>query len=376
MYSNNSSDASASSGPPEPVPANRPGEQAELGWSLKRQRALDGCARLYYHLVYGSWNGWRAAPDEPAWRTYRLKHLVTLEQVVGIEVHERAREVVRSILERTGRPTHTVLYERCWAALGRLRDADIRAFLHRPKEHPLLLGVYYGWDRDWDSALREAGALLDRCLRTLLASPLLDELSRCPPGHVLLPNPFDQVPFVVDGEPAPLWAAPDLAHWRPAAAGTRHVLEITDWKTGRSDGAEDQLAVYAVFLRARLRVPFAEGRFAGRVVSLRDGTESRHEITRADLVAAAGRITDGIRAMRRFLSDPAGSAPLPRSAFPMVPPEHRWRCARCPFAQLCDSERAVSSDPLRCPSQQSSDEARAGTGGLDPLDTDDHRGDR
>ena len=345
MYSYNH-DASPPCERPEPKAASGPGEHAELGWSLKRQRALEGCTRLYYHLVYGSWNGWRAAPDEPAWRTYRLKHLVTLEQVVGIEVHERAREVVRSILERTGRPTHAVLYERCWATLGRLRDADIRAFLHRPKEHPLLLGVYYGWDRDWDTAFREAGGLIDRCLRALLASPLLDELARCAPGHVLLPNPFDQVPFVVDGEPTPVWAAPDLAHWRPTGPGAHHVLEITDWKTGSDDRAEDQLAVYAVFLRARLRIPFAEGRFAGRVVSLRDGTETRHQITRADLVAAAGRITDGVRSMRRFLTAPGKSAPLPRNAFPMVPPEHRWRCARCPFAQLCDAERTAASDSL------------------------------
>jgi hypothetical protein len=298
--------------------------------------------------------------------------LVTLEQVVGIEVHERAREVVRSILERTGRPTHKVLYERCWATLGRLRDGDVRAFLHRPKAHPLLLGVYYGWEHDWDAALREAGTLIDRCLRVLLASTLLDELARCAPGHILLPNPFDQVPFVVDGEPAPVWAAPDLAHWRPAAPGIRQVLEITDWKTGRDTRAEDQLAVYAVFLRARLRIPFAEGRFAGRVVSLRDGTETRHEITRADLVAAAGRITDGIRAMRRFLAAPPVSAPLPRDAFPMVPAQQRWRCARCPFAQLCDAERAVSTNPSR----QRPDEVRAGLCGLNSLGDDDHRGTR
>jgi hypothetical protein len=315
-----------------------PADHPELGWSLKRQRALDSCARLYYHLVYGSWNGWRAGQDEPSWRSYRLKHLVSVEQVVGIEVHERAREVVRSILQRGERPTHSVLYERCWATLARLRDADVRAFLLRPKEHPLLQGIYYGWDRDWDAAFQAAGALLDRCLRELLASPLLDELARCTPGHVLLPEPFDRVPFLVDGRPASLWAAPDVAHLRP---GGRHVLEITDWKTGSADGAEDQLAVYAVFLRSRWRIPFAEGRFVGRVVSLRDGTEIRHEITRADLVSAAARIADGVRAMRRLLADPDSGAPLPRSAFSMVAPEHRQRCARCPFAQLCDAERAA-----------------------------------
>jgi len=315
----------------------------ELGWSLKRQRALDSCARLYYHLVYGAWDGWRAAPGDPAWHSYRLKHLVTPEQVVGIEVHERVREVVRAIRHREPVPTHAALYARSWIALGRLREADLRAFLRRPKWHPVLVGVYYGWNADWDAAVRVAAARLDACLRDLLESPVLEEIARCDPRHVLLPEPFDHVPFVVDGAPISLWAAPDLAHWRPAAPGEPRTLEITDWKTGRPDGAELQLAVYAVFLRARLRIPFAEGRFAGRVVCLGDGGgETRRELTRADLVSAAARIGDGVREMRRFLAEPPAPAPLPKEAFPMLP-DGSPRCGRCPFQQLCDADRAPAA---------------------------------
>jgi hypothetical protein len=322
------------------IPAVEPQPDPELGWSLKRQRALDSCARLYYHLVYGAWNGWRASPGERSWHTYRLKHLVTPEQVVGIEVHERAREVVRAIRNRTPVPTREVLYARSWDALGRLREADLRAFLRDPKRHPVLVGVYYGAEGDWDAAVRSAAARLDACIGALLDSHVLTEIARCDPREILLPEPFDRVAFAVDGSRVPLWAAPDLVHWRTAAPGERRTLEITDWKTGRPDGAEAQLAAYAVFLRARWGIAFAEGRFAGRAVCLSDGgVEDRRVLTRTDLVSAAARIADGVRTMRRFLASPEGAAPLPPGAFPMLPDDDP-RCARCAFRQLCDADRA------------------------------------
>ena len=320
------------------VSADTFGPFPEPGWSFSRDRALEECARLYYHKVFGSWGGWSAGPDTPAWRAYRLKHLVTVEQVVGIEVHERARELVRAIREGRPRPTEAELLDRCWEALGRLRQADVRSFLLRPKARPLLRRVYYGEQVDWEALFQSAGSSLERCIAALAASPVLDDVGRCAPTGILLPEPFDRVPFTVDGRPVHLWAAPDLVLSPPVETPcpSGRILEIIDWKTGGGRGAEDQVAIYAVFLRARLRVPFAEGRYHGRVVSLADGTESRFILRRDDFIAAADRIAAGVREMRSFLADADSGRPLHRGAFPMVAEEGRWRCARCSFAEICD----------------------------------------
>ena len=221
----------------------------EPGWSLSRQRNLEECPRLYYHTVYGSWGGWSAGPDSPAWRAYRLKHLVTVEQVVGIEVHERARELVRAIREGRPRPTEEELLDRCWEALGKLRRADLRTFLLHPKAQPLLRPVYYGEEVDWGAMFRTAGGTLERCITSLATNPVLEDVARCAPAGILLPEPFDRVPFPVDGHPVHLWAAPDLVLSPPveAASPSGRTLEIVDWKTGSARGAADQVAVYAVF---------------------------------------------------------------------------------------------------------------------------------
>lgn len=190
---------------------------------------------------------------------------------------------------------------------------------------------------DWDGVFRSAGATLERSIAALAASPVLDDVARAAPSGVLLPEPFDRISFNVDGKPVQLWAAPDLVLWVPHEPSTspRRVLEIVDWKTGTTRGAEDQVAVYAVFLRARLRVPFAEGRFQGRVVSLTDGIENRFVLRRDDLLAAGERIAASVREMRGFLADADTGRPLPRGAFPVVVEDERWRCARCSFAEIC-----------------------------------------
>lgn len=88
--------------------------------------------------------------------------------------------------------------------------ADLRTFLLRPKTQPLLRPVYYGEEVDWGAVFRDMGGPLERRIASLAAHPVLDDVARCATAGVLLAEPFDRVPFPIDGRPVHLWAAPGV----------------------------------------------------------------------------------------------------------------------------------------------------------------------
>jgi hypothetical protein len=164
----------------------------------------------------------------------------------------------------------------------------------------------------------------------LEASSVWQDLEGCRPAWVTVPDGPEA--FVPEGWP--IYAGPDLVY-RPDG---RRVV-ILDWKTGDDSDAELQIPLYALYCRTVLGFPFPDEEWVGRMVNLSTGNDTMFEITRLDVVSAAGRVQESVQVMQSLLADADRNTPRPMAEFPLVPSERRNGCSFCPFCPfypLCE----------------------------------------
>jgi hypothetical protein len=312
------------------------------GWSASRSSDLRACPRLYYYRTWGSWQGWTDDPRHPGWAAYRLKHVTGFRQQVGITAHSLAQEVVQTLVGGSDPPDFRELERRGCEALQRLRTATLADWLRHPKKNPILPETVFGGAEYVPRAYEEASEHLYACVTNLLDSDALDEISRCRPNQLLATDALDSIELLLpDGTTVTVWAAPDLAYRGPDDEQT---VTIIDWKTGSTEAATAQLAVYALYVHHRFGVPLGSGHLRGRVVSLSPFDDIAAEVTAGDVDAAYQRIWSDVQETRSYTADPITNVPVERSLFPMVEGEDRKRCGYCAYRLLCDPERP-SAEP-------------------------------
>lgn len=315
-----------------------PSEHPAFSWSHSRDRALVECTRAYYWRFYGSHNGWVQDVDPEVRLAYALKHLTTLPMVLGTAVHECARDGALATRQRTPRPTFELMLARVSDALNRavLGSHHRARFLRDPKRHPMVHDVWYTGRHD-GAALVQAVGKARICLRALEETAVWSDLEACRPEWLTVVDSPEA--FVHEGWP--VYAGPDVVY-RPRG---RQVV-ILDWKTGDETDVELQIPIYALYCRKALGLRFRDGEWFGRVVNLASGADRMEEVTRLDLLRAAERIRDSVRAMHTLLRDPERNEPLPREAFPLAPLARRYACRTCAFFGLCQEELVEAPDGL------------------------------
>lgn len=337
-----------------------------LTWSASRHRTLHECERRYYWRYYGAHHGWRVSVHDEAKLAWRLKHLSDLDTTVGIIVHNQARVITEAVLRGEPVPAAEELYE---ASLLTLRHVyrssrDQQAFFRSPAVSPMLREVYYRGAVSSEDVVR-VRAKLQRCLATLVAHPVWEEIRGCQPEEVILPLTFGVFPLPGDAG-VTVFAAPDMIYF--SRSGLHDRWCIVDWKSGRGPRRADaeegppktggtiartsrgrtaaenlaaaQLAVYGLYARVALGLEPVGGAYDGRVIWLLNGTESRYWLTDDDANTAASLIHVSLAEMRSFLHDPYTNVPLPKESFALTP--DRQLCRRCPFLELCRRELAQS----------------------------------
>jgi len=292
-----------------------------FSWSFTRHRTFQACRLRYYYQYYLSQGGWHSAAPAAHRRAYALKHLTTLEAVLGTAVHGCARRI--SAVLRRGRPAppEADLVREVRGALNgvwQLRDRE--TFRKSPRQHPMLREVYYGSLPD-DAAVERVRDSLRMCVRHLVRSPVWEEIARCRPADVRAGESFLRFRL----EDTDVIAVPDLAYRSDSG------VTVLDWKTGAGGGTDLQLAAYALGLAGAEAAP---GQLHGRVVFLRPGTERTLSLGAAQLETAAERILESAAEMRALLADPRRNLPQDPTAFP--PTDHRpGACGRCNFHEIC-----------------------------------------
>ena len=78
------------------------GTPATLAWSFTRDQMLRSCRRRYYYHYHLSPAGSRPGAPVLARSAYVLKHLATLDLVVGVAVHRAAQVLANAV--RAGAP--------------------------------------------------------------------------------------------------------------------------------------------------------------------------------------------------------------------------------------------------------------------------------
>ena len=309
-------------------------DQPEFTWSHSRHHLFEECPRAYYWRYYGSHGGWRYAVGADTQLAWRLKNLTTLHSVLGAAVHDEARRSATAVRERHPRPSVEEMSERVRAALrAACLSTDRMAFLRDPKAHPMLRSIYYGGRND-RAEIDAVSAKIEPCLRHLHDSALWDRLAALSPASIVLVEAHD----ALEWEGVRIFAGPDVAVVEDGCC------EIVDWKSGRrreEEEAREQLAGYAWFLTRKLGLEFVNGGWTARAVYLHDGEEETYVITRLDLLRAEHRIRESVEQMRGFLADAPTNTPLAVSAFPLLHPAFRFRCARCSYLQLCEREMSL-----------------------------------
>lgn len=305
--------------------------QAGLSWSHTRHRTFLECERRYYwqYLVPGGW-----APDAPplAREVHLLKQLTSLYGVLGISLHNIARDGVLRVKRGEGPLTHETIFGRARAELNRvcLSSEDRGSFLRFPSTHPMLQDVWLSGERnpETDRRVRER---LHTCTAHLADHPIWEELRACEPSSIIAADSLSK--FDVGG--ITVYAAPDLVYLpRP-----QNVV-IGDWKTGGSpeDDHMPQIATYALWVRDKLGLPWAPGQWQGRIMDLLGGEDTWYDLREEDLDAAARRIRMAVSMMQEATYGEDGSSEPSIENFPVLPPDRRRRCQGCVFFSLCEEE--------------------------------------
>ena len=297
-----------------------------LWWSHTRDRTLRECPRRYYYQYHAAAGGWRSDAPPLVHRAFALRCLTTLDLLLGTEVHARAQEIGTQVCAGIAIPGAGQLRHHTRSALAAVwRRRSVPTFLRDPAGHPMLLGFYYQRGIGGRETDRIRQKLMD-CHDNLVRSPVWAEVAPSAGSEVFTVDSLAS--FLHKG--IRVLVAPDLI-FRSGAT-----LMLVDWKTGSAPDAREQMALYALFARETLKVPFTEGSYCARVVDLTLGEEVSWNVTSTDLVAAEERIREGALRIRSYHRDPAGRLPLPIRAFPLT--RQRWRCSHCPFWEFCAAE--------------------------------------
>ncbi len=311
--------------------------------SPSRHRTFSECRRRYFHRYYGAHNGWTAEASEAARRTYVLKKMVTLAQLVGTRVHEAIERAIR-FFAGTGRdPDAAWLFE---GVRGRLNQDWLESRRRLwdpaalgPADATNLLEHYYGKEvlRERIDVLR---GRVRRCLEAFLRSRAFERIRAAAKGSW---RGCEEL-HAFDVEGVPVYAKPDFA----LVEGDR--LVVFDWKTGGGAGGGDcaaandeQIAFYALF--AEKVFGFPPDRVRAWLVYLDSGTEREVPVTDEIVGRARALLGESVARMRAQAvgADAVRNEPLPREAFPLV--SDRRACAWCPFLELCRDELAATAAP-------------------------------
>jgi hypothetical protein len=320
--------------------------QAGISWSHTRHRTFIECGRRYYwrYLVPGGW-----APDAPplAREVHLLKNLTSLYGVLGITLHNIARDCTLRLKKGEAILSSDAILNRTRAELNRvcLSSEDRGGFLRFPSSHPMLQDVWLFGERnpETDRRVRER---LHTCTANLAGHAIWPELQACDPASIIAADSLSK--FELGG--ITVYAAPDLVY-SPQAGN----IVIGDWKTGGSstDDHMPQLAAYALWVRDSLGLEWTPGQWQGRIMDLLGGEDLWYDIREEDLDAAARRIRMAVSMMQENTYGADGTGFPSIDNFPVLAPERRRLCQGCVFFSLCEKElRAVGP---RFPASDSSE---------------------
>ncbi len=304
-------------------------------WSFTRDRMLRSCPRLYYYHYHLAPVGCRPGATPRARQAYVLKHITSLDLVLGIAIHQVARELAAATRDGRSFPSP----DRSWHAVRKALNGaylsslgDRATFLRAPNRATMLHEVYYGGGLA-DPAVERTRDKAARCLDSLHQAPVWGILRDCRRNDIRA----IYAPARFKARETTVWAAPDLVY--RTRGGT---CVVVDWKTGKKSPSteREQVSVYGLFLQSTAPFNRSTG-LEARVIHLLAGEETSYTLTCEQLAEAEATILASAGEMRRYegLVDELGERAA--GEFPLT--SRRGQCPRCNFFALCAAE--LRGDP-------------------------------
>ena len=295
-----------------------------FSWSKSRAETFRECQRKYYYDKYGCWGGWDAAAAPRVRLTYVLKNLKNRWAWKGETVHHIIEEVLKSL--RQGRPIPKD------EALGRLTETMRRDFrsskakknYQDPKRNLGLFEHEYGKpmnDEAWKKVHDEAHA----CLANFYGSALYAELLADDKKSWLVIEDLEEFDF----NGCKIFVKLDFARKKNG------VIEIYDWKTGKSDKeASVQMGAYSLYAMGKWRVPLSDIRTYLFNVAAEAPVPVEQPLTERLLEETKAEISRSIADMKSLLSDSAKNIPKAPEHFHFT--ENERACGFCNFYKVCE----------------------------------------
>ncbi len=298
-------------------------------WSFTRDQTLKACPRKYYFQYCLAPLGAGYDADVIARRTYSLSRLTSLDQILGIAIHDCARLICRAIGRRRPCPSAEHLSQLVRNALNAAYRASRDAVQCgcSTASIPPLREFHYGGGVTRDTIERIRSKAV-RCLSHLLELPLWEALRTCTPDEIRV---IDRPQRFMCRDLIAL-AAPDLVFRRPGGDWV-----VVDWKTGRErvEKEQAQLAIYGLLL-VTTRPEAATRTLEGCIVHLDHGDSTEHLLTARRLTEAADHLVIGAAGIRDAEATVKRLGHIASEGFPLT--SRRAQCSYCNFFELCEAE--------------------------------------
>ena len=296
----------------------------ELSWSWTRNQTFLNCKRWYFHAYYSSWGGWRREASNLSKHAYRLKRLVTLDQLFGISVHNQIHRMIDESQKMT--------VEEFTASV---RKALNRAFwdsTHKKEqwyEHPSDIYMFHEIYYDGEIPEQKIEGYRERIniiANHLLSSKTFKDIFDRKDKIRLVSSERFRV-FELDG--VKVWVVMDLVY-QDLESGK---FVVADFKTGRpSSGDPVQLILYSLFLKEAFDITSLD-QMELRNEYLAIGKHASFTPRHSDHEYVKSLIRTSVKEMKSCLRIPEQNVPLEMEEFEQT--KNRAICRRCAFRELC-----------------------------------------
>jgi CRISPR/Cas system-associated exonuclease Cas4 (RecB family) len=300
-------------------------EYPEWSWSQTRDAIFKDCARKYYFHYYASHNGWLREASEESKFAYRLKQLANLYILFGDALHQLVERILRESLDKhdlSFNQDNFIYQLRNYLNRAFMESKNVEKWIRAPKRSMMLHEIYYEGNLP-KNRIAIINERINQCGANLQNSKSLQEL-------LLADNKILEIEelyaFLVEGHK--VYVKIDVLFH----AQTDDQWIIVDWKTGHKDeGNEDQLLLYAMFLKQKYDVPYEKIEI--RLEYLLTGQRNTFLIDGEKVERMKTKVLKSINEMKTLLEDEQKNKPLPMEKFPVMPT--KLKCKSCNYRAIC-----------------------------------------
>jgi len=298
----------------------------ELSWSWTRSQVFLNCRRWYFHAYYSSWGGWRREASNLSRHAYRLKRLVTLDQLFGISVHNQIHRMIdhsqMMTVETFTASVRKALNRAFWDSKNKQEE-----WYEQPSDINMLHEMYYDGELP-KQKIEEYRERMTVIANHLLSSQTFMDIFDGKGKRIKLISSERFRLFEMEG--VKVWVVLDLV-FQDLESGK---FVVVDFKTGKPSSSDKvQLLLYALFLKVAFHLPGLD-QIELRNEYLATGKHASFTPRQTDLEYVQSLIQTSVKEMKAYLRVPEQNVPLDMERFEQT--KNRAICRRCAFQELCD----------------------------------------